>query len=296
VIRRQGRYSILLLGVLCVSAGSILVRIASAHPLAVAFQRMFLAVVVLLPLGIGAGPASISRLRPRDLLMIAASGTALAAHFAAWIASLSLTSVAASVLLVNTTPFFTLLLAWGCLGERPTARLVGALALVAAGAAAVLGDDLAGGRDPVVGGGLALAGAFAYSIHHVVGRGLRRTLPLRAYLLAVWSVAAATLGLLALARGVALFAHPPRTWLALVALALVPTLGGHGLVNRSLRVLPAAVVGLFLLGEPATASFLAYLLFGERLTAFTLAGGIIILTGLGVVAAGSAIVEGEDRS
>ena len=34
----------------------------------------------------------------------------------------------------------------------------------------------------------------------------------------------------------------------------MPTLGGHGLVNLSLRRLPAPTVGLFLLGEPLGAS------------------------------------------
>jgi drug/metabolite transporter (DMT)-like permease len=66
----------------------------------------------------------------------------------------------------------------------------------------------------------------------------------------------------------------------LLALALVPTIGGHGLVNKSLRSLPAPTVGLFLLGEPVGASILAYLVFGEMPGAWTLAGGAIVLAAL----------------
>jgi drug/metabolite transporter (DMT)-like permease len=70
---------------------------------------------------------------------------------------------------------------------------------------------------------------------------------------------------------------------ALVGLALVPTLLGHGLVNRSLRLLPAPVVGLFLLGEPIGASLLAYAFFAEVPSAWTLAGGALVLAALGLV-------------
>jgi drug/metabolite transporter (DMT)-like permease len=60
----------------------------------------------------------------------------------------------------------------------------------------------------------------------------------------------------------------------------VPTLGGHGLVNRSLRLLPAPTVGLFLLGEPVGATILAYLLFREEPSAWTLVGGAVVLAAL----------------
>jgi drug/metabolite transporter (DMT)-like permease len=65
-----------------------------------------------------------------------------------------------------------------------------------------------------------------------------------------------------------------------VALALLPTLAGHGLVNLSLRSLPAPTVGLFLLGEPLGASILGYLCFGEVPGAATLAGGVLVLAAL----------------
>ena len=120
----------------------------------------------------------------------------------------------------------------------------------------------------------------------MIGRGLRDALPLDAYVLGVWATAAAVLATLALgARHAARRATPPRTWLVLVALALVPTIGGHGLVNKSLRSLPAPTVGLFLLGEPVGASILAFLVFGEVPGPWTLVGGAIVLAALVLVVA-----------
>ena len=79
--------------------------------------------------------------------------------------------------------------------------------------------------------------------------------------------------------------YPERTWLSFVALAIVPTIGGHGLVNKSVRSLPAPTVGLFLLGEPVIASLLAWLLFRETPGPWTLAGGAVVLGALGLVLA-----------
>ena len=121
------------------------------------------------------------------------------------------------------------------------------------------------------------------AVYQVVGRGLRAALPLNAYVLGVWGTAAIALGLLDFAAGVPFSSYGLRTWLAFVALALVPTIGGHGLVNRSLRLLSAPTVGLFLLGEPVGASILAWLLFDEVPGPWTLVGGAIVLCALALV-------------
>jgi drug/metabolite transporter (DMT)-like permease len=99
----------------------------------------------------------------------------------------------------------------------------------------------------------------------------------------VWATAAVALGLVAAAASVPLTGYPARTFGVLLALAVVPTLCGHGLVNRALRALPAPTVSLFLLGEPVGATLLAYAAFGEAPTPWTLAGGAVVLAALAVV-------------
>jgi len=98
--------------------------------------------------------------------------------------------------------------------------------------------------------------------------------------LGVWSVAACALAVLARSSGVGLGGYPLRTWLVFTALAIVPTIGGHGLVNKSLRSFPAPTVGLFLLGEPVLASILAWLVFREVPGPWTLAGGAVVIAAL----------------
>jgi len=276
-------YATLVTAVLLVSVGAILVRLAQAPPLAVSFYRMSIACVILLPFAWGDARRSWPALDRRSHLLLVAAGVALALHFATWIASLSHTSVAASVLLVNTAPLFATLMSRVFLGEKPPLAVQVAIPVAMAGAAVIaLGE---GGSSPasLFGNLLALAGAVTLATYQVIGRGLRGTLPLNAYMLAVWGTAVVTLAALALKFGTPFGGFPPRTWLAFVTLAVVPTLGGHGLANRALRSLPAPTVGLFLLGEPVIASLLAFLVFGETPGTTTLVGGAVVLASLALV-------------
>jgi drug/metabolite transporter (DMT)-like permease len=269
--------------VLFVSFGAILVRLAAAPPLAVSFYRVALASLLLLPFAGRDARRSWPALAPRRRLLLVAAGLALALHFATWIASLSYTTVASSVLLVNTAPLFAIVLSRVFLHEKPTATVLVAIPVAFAGAALIAYGDWTGSPGSLFGNGLAVAGAVTVALYQVVGRGLRDALPLNAYVLGVWATAALALAGLARGFGVPLGGYPARTWLLFLALAVVPTLGGHGLVNKSLRSLPAPTVGLFLLGEPVIASLLAWMLFRETPGPWTLAGGAVVLAALGLV-------------
>lgn len=274
---------VLLLAVLFASCGSILVRLTDAPPLAISFYRVAMASLMLLPFAARDARRSWRDATLRQHLLVVTAGVALALHFATWIASLSYTSIAASVLLVNTAPIFALLLSHFFLGERAPLPVLLAIPVASIGAAMIaLGDQDASGHT-VLGNLLALVGGFMLGAYHVVGRGLREAFPLNAYILGVWGAAAGTLGVLAVTFGVPLDGYGTRVWLGFFALALVPTLGGHGLQNLALRLFPAATVGLFLLGEPVGASILAFFIFGEIPGPWTLAGGVIVLGALAYV-------------
>jgi drug/metabolite transporter (DMT)-like permease len=281
--RETSPYIILLLGVLFVSVGSIFVRLTPAPALAVAFYRMAFATVLIAPFALGSARRSVPSLGGRSRLLLVASGVALALHFATWISSLSYTSIASSVLLVNTAPIFAIVLSQMFLGEKADLTVLAAIGLALLGAALIAAGDWGAAPSTMFGNLLAVAGAATLAGHHVVGRGLRDVLPLNAYVIAVWALAALTLAAIAAVFGTPFAPYPARAWVGFLALGLVPTVLGHGLVNRSLRSLRAPTVGLFLLGEPLGASVLAYLIFGEVPSASTAVGGFIVLLALGLV-------------
>jgi drug/metabolite transporter (DMT)-like permease len=273
----------LVIGVLFVSCGSILVRFAGAPAIALSFYRIGLAALFIAPVTAAPAVRAWPRLPARARLALAASGMALALHFATWVTSLSYTSIASSVLLVNTAPLFAVGFSRLFLHESPPRIVVRAIALALVGAALIAAGDWSAAPNSLTGSLLALAGAVCLALYHVAGRGLRDAMPLGAYVFTVWAVAAATLAALCFVGRVPLGGYDARTLACFVGLALVPTLGGHGLVNRSLRALPAPTVGLFLLGEPLGASILGYFFFREVPSRSTLAGGVLVVAALALV-------------
>jgi drug/metabolite transporter (DMT)-like permease len=189
------------LAVLFVSFGAVLVRLAAAPPLAVSFYRMAIASLILLPFAQRDARRAWPALDGRRRLLLLASGLALALHFATWIASLSYTTVASSVLLVNTAPLFAIVLSRLFLREKPPLVVQVAIPIAFAGAALIAFGDWTGSPGSLLGNGLALAGAVNLAVYQVVGRGLRDALPLNAYVLGVWSAAACVLAVLARSFG-----------------------------------------------------------------------------------------------
>ncbi len=262
--------------VFAISWASILVRLCHAPSLAIAFWRVLFATAILLPWGVTARrPASW-----RTAALAAAAGALLALHFAAWIHSLALTSVASSVVLVTTQPVFTAAFGPLLLGERPGPLGLSAAALALAGTAVLAGGDLAVGGKALLGDLLALTGAATAAAYFMIGRRVRERIDFVAYLVLVNGSAAAVLLLLALAAGAPLRGFPATTWWLLVLMAIGPHVTGHGLLNWSVRRLRAFTVNMAVLGEPVLATIYAAALFGERPGGAFLAGAAMIACGL----------------
>jgi drug/metabolite transporter (DMT)-like permease len=262
-----------------VSWAAILVRLADAPALAIAFWRLALATLLL------SGPAwwlSRTRRAAPGQGSVVAAGLLLALHFALWIGSLFLTSVASSVLLVSTQPVFAALATRPLLGERIPRRTLLAIAFTVAGALVLTAGDATSeeGSSILLGDAMALAAAGAAAIYLVLGRQARGTGPLPVYLWKVNGVAALALLLACLAARTPLLGFSARTWATFVALAAGPHLAGHGLLNYAVRILPATTVNLALAGEPLLSTIYAMLLLAEWPLLAFYAGATLIMVGL----------------
>jgi drug/metabolite transporter (DMT)-like permease len=130
-----------------------------------------------------------SALVSRDWLRIALAGLALAIHFAAWISSLTYTTVASSVILVSTNPIFVALASWYLLRQRIGRRTILGVGLALLGTALVSYGDLDLSGRALVGDGLALLGAVAASAYILFGRAVRAKLSTWAYVWPFWPCA-----------------------------------------------------------------------------------------------------------
>lgn len=272
-------YLVLFLGTGVLSLGAILVRYAQAPALAVAAYRLTLASLVLLPLAGWRVPGELRALTRRDLALAALSGFFLAWHFALWISSLDHTTVASSVVLVNTNPLWVGLLS-PLLGERVGWRMAVGIGVAVAGLTLIGASDLALGSNALWGDALALGGALMVSAYILIGRRLRRRLSLLAYVTPVYGAAAGFLLLFALAAGVPLVGYNAQTLAACLLLALGPQLIGHSSINWALGYLSPAFVTVVILGEPIGSAILAFVLLQEVPPPATLVGGALILVGI----------------
>ncbi|PYV00664.1 MAG: EamA family transporter [Acidobacteria bacterium] len=274
----------LAVGIGAVSCGSIFIRLASAPTLAAAAYRVFWATVLLAPLVAARHLPELALLSRQEWRKLILSGAALALHFALWIASLSYTSVASSVLLVDTTPFFIGLASRWVFGKAPRRVFWFGLAVAFAGCTLVFQEDRSVSSDSMRGNLMAIGGAIAMAIYFLAGATARQKLSLLVY---VWPVYASATVFLLLASSVSktpLAGYPRSSYLFLFLLGLVPQSIGHTSYNWSLRWLSPALVALISLGEPVGASLLAYVILGERVSLMKLFGGAVILLGIYVAA------------
>lgn len=270
----------LAVGVAAVSTSAPLIRLADAPALTVALYRNLVALLVLAPAAWWLARGELRALTRRDLAWCALGGAALAAHFATWITSVSLTTVASSTALVATVPVFVALAGSLWLGERVGRVGWAGIVLAIGGVVLLAGADLRVSGRALVGDLLALAGAALAGLYVLVGRGVRRRVPLLPYVVVVYAVAAVLLAPAVLARGDPLWGFTPGQWAALAAMGLVPQVLGHTAFNFLLGHVRADAVAVAVLGEPVGATLLALVLFAELPPPLALPGALLVLTGI----------------
>jgi drug/metabolite transporter (DMT)-like permease len=271
-------WGLLAIGVGAASVSAILVRYADgADPLALSFWRCAAGAAALLPFATGA----IRRGGRSALTAPTIAGVFLALHFATWMSSVNLTTVAASVLLVSTTPVFVAIAALVLYKERlPAAVWVGIL--LATGGAAFVGGGSLGGSS-MDGNLLAVAGAATAGGYVMAGQVARRTQGILEYAVVTYAVAGVLLLVVCLVAGVSLTGYPAGTWVAIAGLVLGPQLLGHTVINLVLSDIDATTVSVTIMAEPVIATALAFVLFDEVPTWLLYPGGAAILAGIYLV-------------
>ena len=264
-------------------------RLSHAHPLTIAVWRVAFTLPIIAAAMLATGGwRQWARLDRRGVALAFMAGAMLALHFWSWNASIGLTTVAASVVLVDTQPLLVAVLSLLWLREPPSRRQWMGIAVATAGALIVVYPHLAAGRgspparNALLGDFLALVGAATAAVYYVCGRRLRATLDLWAYVGLVYGMCFLVLLVLIAIIRPPLGNLPAREWALFAGLAIGPMLVGHTGLNWTLKFLPAYVVNVTTLGEPVIATLLAALLPGirELPSAWTVVGGAIILGGI----------------
>ena len=277
---------LLSLAVVGVSLSAPLTTLLGAPVLALAFWRNAAGAGVLLPVLLLRERATLRGLRVRDLGSSVVAGLFLAAHFAAWLPSLSMTTVAASTALVTTTPIWTALAA-RAVGVRLPGAVWGGLVLAVVGVALIAGVDITVSARALAGDGLALLGAVCAGGYVLAGARARERLSTSAYAVVCYGVCAVAIAVAAVVTATPLGGFSAADWWLIAAITLCAQLLGHTLLNLVLASVGPTMVSLVVLLEVPGALLFALLLLGQLPPLLALPGVVLVVAGVALVVRGS---------
>lgn len=266
----------------------------SLPPLVLAFWRDALVFAGLALVFLLIAPAQLKVSR-KNLAFLLFYGLILSLFNSLWTISVALNGAAVSTVLAYSSAAFTAVFGWRMFGENLGSLKILAVSLSLLGCIFVAGaHDLDAWIANPLGILTGLLSGLAFAAYSLMGKAAaQRQLPPWTALLYTFMFAAGFLLLYNLVPGWL----PERGlsgdllwlgsnlfgWAVLLALALVPTIGGYGLYTVSLNYLPASVANLIATLEPALTAISAYLLLGEILTPVQLFGSALILAGVVVI-------------
>ncbi len=268
-------------------AAPILVRYATdVEPMVLAAMRTLFAVMMLAPFWF-VKRKSLPELKTSgvSLPMMMLAGIGLGIHFTFWVASLHYTSVASASVLVTIHPVM-LIIAESLIFRKRYRPIVWAGVIMACFGSVLLGiadSGSDGGQpNPMLGNSLAFAAAVVFVFYFMIGRQLRQNAEWIDYVFHVYLYATITCIILTL---VWVGGWPYLSVSAVligIALALGPTILGHGSMNYAVKYISPTILSTLILSEAVIAAIAAYFLFDELPTALAIVAMAVIITGVGV--------------
>lgn len=290
-------YGVLLCGIFACSTSVVLVKASATDPVLIAGLRVAIAAILLSPL------AWRDYRRHRTIVTMAhwwrttLPALVLAAHFISWNFAARMTLAAQATLIVNLVPIAMPFFLWFAAREKINRTEILGTVLAIAGVV-VLGvkDAFVPGGD-VWGSIVCFGSMLLFAWYLALGRRNRDFPSIWLYVVPVYGQCAAFSLLAAIPWWRTFAVSSLREWTLITALAVVPTIIGHSLLNASMRRLRGQIVGLCNVTQFIFAGVMAFLIFGEEpVLVFYLASALAVAGIATVVIGGSTMVDGRNRN
>jgi drug/metabolite transporter (DMT)-like permease len=279
--------AMLVAAVLGVSLSGPLMAAATSVPaLAMSFWRSGLGALAIAPRGLTRYRAEVRALPRQAVVRSCFAGVMLACHFAAWTASLKLTSVASATSLVCLQAAWVVVLS-RIAGTTTTRRVWLGLLIAFVGVLVVSGVDLTVSARALGGDALAFAGGAFAAVYTIVGGRVRQVASTPTYTMLCYTTSALVLLVASLAFRVQLTGFPLKGWLLILAVTLAAQLLGHSVFNHLLAVMSPTLISMTLLLEVPGAAMLAAVLLGQSPPLPVYGGLVLVCAGLAVVVSSS---------
>ena len=268
---------------------------ADGIPFTMAFWRLFTATVIIIPIGKPwtldwatffktlSKPFS-SKSKPLTLAII--SGVLLAFHFVLWFQGMSMMPLPQCVVLVTTTPIWTVLAEFFFWRKKPGWLSGIGIAIAFSGSAFIALSGGVGESSSIVGAVLTLIAAIFACAYLLLSKVCQEKLTVWQTVSISYPTATVVLLVGALISGNALIGFNHWAWLAMIGMGIFSHFLGHTALNVSVKHLTPTITATAILFEPIGASLIAYLFMGEKIGWQTVVGGLIVLAGIWLTTTG----------
>jgi len=281
--KRWVQILLLAFGVLCGSTAVIMIKASDENPFLLAAYRLLIATIFILPLFLAEKKSYQQSYGLKQVRWSIFPGLLLGIDFITWNMGIALTPVANASLIVNTTPAVMPFFLWIFFRERinrieiiGTVLALTGLYLLSFGRVDLSAADLRGHL-------LCFISMLFLAAYFAQGRKNSGRLPLWLYMWPLYLTAGIFCFLSAL-----LLINPIKTYtltnvLIFFGLAIIPTFGGHTLLNYSMKNFRGQVVSVANLGQIIFSAIMGYLLFKEIPSTMFYFTAVLILSGVIIV-------------
>jgi drug/metabolite transporter (DMT)-like permease len=208
------------------------------------------------------------------------SGVLLAFHFVFWFQSMSMMPLPQCVVLVTTTPIWTVLAEYLFWKKRPGWLAFVGIIVAFSGSTFIALSGGVGQSTSLAGAALALVAAMFACAYLLLSKVCQERLSVWQTVSISYPTATVVLLIGAVASGNALTGFNHWAWLAMVGMGIFPHFLGHTALNVGVKHLTPAITTTAVLFEPIGASLIAYFFMGEVIGWQTVAGGLVVLSGI----------------
>jgi drug/metabolite transporter (DMT)-like permease len=279
---RLGLARVAIAGLIWGSIPLVLRAADGASVIKVFYRVLFAAIAIFLLMAATGRLGEIGRLEKRKLAQVAVQGAILTLNWVFFLSALDRTNVATAELLGYTGPVFVAALAPFVTGEHFDRRILLPLALSLGGIVVILapqGLRVGSGRE-AAGAALAFASAITYATLLLRSKNILRGISGMSLMLIEYTVASVLLlPFVIWLYGRGLGPTTPQAYVALLTLGVVQTAFAGVIFLGGLRRVRTDRAAILTYAEPVSAVLLAALFLAEPLTAATLAGGAMVVTG-----------------
>lgn len=271
------RYTLLFVGVLCISWSAIFVKLSGVQGITTAFYRLFFGSIGLIPVWIFFKKPQYDR---RGIAFAMLSGVLFSIDIALWNTSITLSKASISTLLANMAPVWVgiaYLMFWK--KEMKPGFWLGTLISIA-GVAVIVGFDQIFTTGNHAGNLLAIGASVFYAAYMISTQKGRLSIDTLTFtMVSMWTSSFILLAV-CLVFDAPLWGFSTKTWLSLGGLGLIAQMSGWLAINYALGRIKTTTASVSLLSQSVFTAIFSVFVLGERLTFNEITGAIIVLAGI----------------